>query len=143
MGADVPRIRAPGPGSAERMSATSNHEVATRVAITRHQLGEVPVLEVGGELDLWTAPELIAQIEACLAAHEAGVVVDLAPLQFCDSTGLRALAGVTQEARVMRARLVMLAPSNKGVCRAFELAGASEFLPLVDHVDQALTFFSQ
>ena len=124
------------------MSATSNHEVTTRVAVTRHQLGDVPVLEVGGELDLWTAPELIAQIEACLQTSERGVVVDLAPLQFCDSTGLRALAGVTQEARVMQARLVMLRPSKKGVIRAFEMAGAAEFLPLVDDADQALALLS-
>ena len=66
-----------------------------------------------------------------------GVVVDLAPLQFCDSTGLRALAGAAKEARVAANRLVMLRPSNQGVCRAFELAGAAEFLPLVDDVDQA------
>ena len=120
------------------MSATSNHEVTTRVAVTRHQLGDVPVLEVGGELDLWTAPELIAQIEACLEASEQGVVVDLAPLQFCDSTGLRALAGVTHEARVMQARLVMLGPCKQGVMRAFEMAGAAEFLPIADDADQAL-----
>ncbi|MBE2315831.1 STAS domain-containing protein [Solirubrobacter sp. CPCC 204708] len=119
------------------MSATSNHLVATRVAITRHQLGEVPVLEVGGELDLWTAPELCSRIEECLEACNQGVVVDLAPLQFCDSTGLRALAGVAQEARVAQTRLIMLRPSKKGVCRAFELAGASEFLPLVDDAEAA------
>ncbi|MDA0172196.1 STAS domain-containing protein [Solirubrobacter taibaiensis] len=119
------------------MSVTSNHEIATRVAITRHQLGDVPVLEVGGELDLWTAPELCARIEECLEASGQGVVVDLAPLQFCDSTGLRALAGAAKEARVAANRLVMLRPSNQGVCRAFEMAGAAEFLPLVDDVDQA------
>jgi anti-anti-sigma factor len=58
-------------------------------------------------------------------------------LQFCDSTGLRALAGAAKEARVAANRLVMLRPSSKGVRRAFELAGATEFLPLVDDVDQA------
>ena len=42
-----------------------------------------------------------------------------------------------EEARVAANRLVMLRPSNQGVCRAFELAGATEFLPLVDDVDQA------
>lgn len=120
------------------MSASSNHVVATRVAVTRHQLGEVPVLEVGGELDLWTAPELCAQIEACLAASKHGVVVDLAPLQFCDSTGLRALFGVAQEARVAAKPLIMLRPCNTGVIRAFELSGATEFLPLADDADQAL-----
>jgi anti-sigma B factor antagonist len=125
------------------MSATSNHVIATRVAVTRHQLGDVPVLEVGGELDLWTAPELCAQIEACLRASDHGVVVDLAPLQFCDSTGLRALFGVAQEARVAATPLLMLRPSNTGVCRAFELAGASEFLPLVDDADQALALLKR
>ncbi len=118
------------------MSATSNHVAATRVAVTRHQLGEVPVLEVGGELDLWTAPELCAQIEACLDGP--GVVVDLAPLQFCDSTGLRALFGVAQEARVAATPLIMLRPSSQGVMRTFELAGATEFLPLAEDADQAL-----
>jgi anti-sigma B factor antagonist len=120
------------------MSALSNHVVATRVAVTRHQLGEVPVLEVGGELDLWTAPELCARIEACIRASPPGVVVDLAPLQFCDSTGLRALIGVAREARAAATPLIMLRPSNKGVCRTFELAGAHEFLPLVDDAQQAL-----
>lgn len=96
------------------------------------------MLEVGGELDLWTAPELCAQIEACLAASDKGVVVDLAPLQFCDSTGLRALFGVTQEAKAAATSLIMLRPCNKGVIRAFELAGATEFLPLADDADQAL-----
>jgi anti-sigma B factor antagonist len=124
------------------MSATPHHEIATRVAITRHELGEIPVLEVGGELDLWTAPELCARIEECLKASDQGVVVDLAPLQFCDSTGLRALAGVASEARVAATPLIMLAPSNSGVCRAFELAGASEFLPLAEDAEQALACLS-
>lgn len=121
------------------MSATSNHVAATRVAVTRHQLGEVPVLEVGGELDLWTAPELCARIEACLEASDHGVVVDLAPLQFCDSTGLRALFGVAQEARVAATPLIMLRPCGQGVLRTFELAGATEFLPLAEDADQALS----
>ena len=72
-----------------------------------------------------------------LDASDQGVVIDLAPLQFCDSTGLRALAGAATEARVAANRLVMLRPTSQGVCRAFELAGAAEFLPLVDDVDQA------
>src|SRR5215218_8720157 len=53
------------PGSRIFVSATSNHDVIQRLGLTEHQLDRVKVLEVSGELDLWTAPTLCERIEQC------------------------------------------------------------------------------
>ena len=71
-----------------------------------------------------------------------GVVVDLSALEFCDSTGLRALAGAAVEARIRLARLAIVAPSRPGAARAFEISGAAEFLPLVDDLSTGLELVS-
>ena len=93
------------------------------------------MLEVAGELDLWTAPTLCERIEQCL---DEPLLVDLSQMSFCDSTGLRALHGAAQEARILRARMVMLRPEHPGAAHAFNLAGAAEFLPLAPDLNAAL-----
>ena len=69
------------------MSTTSNHDVVQRLGLTEHQLDRVKVLEVAGELDLWTAPTLCERIDQCLddlvivATHEAVLVMPRALAQ--------------------------------------------------------------
>ena len=53
--------------------------------------GPVPVVRVRGELDLSTAARMCRVIQAASARR---MVIDLRELEFCDSTGLRALMQV-------------------------------------------------
>jgi len=53
--------------------------------------GDTPVVTVSGELDMSTAPDLSDVLDGFVA--EPKVVVDLADLEFIDSTGLSALLG--------------------------------------------------
>jgi anti-sigma B factor antagonist len=97
----------------------------------------ITVVTVHGELDLASAPTLCGEIEATFRDPGARVLVDLTPLQFCDSTGLRALLGVVREARVHGVQLRIVAPTAAAAVRALELAGGAEFLPLVPSRDEA------
>jgi len=115
------------------MAATSKRDEGAGMTIEPGQLDGMAVLRVTGELDLSTAPGLCARIEEVFERGALCVVVDLSRLEFCDSTGLRALLGAAQEARVRLARLFIVPPSSSVAARAFELAGASEFLPLIEH----------
>ena len=124
------------------MAATSDRSDVANFTIDVRCVDGVSVLEVAGELDLSSAPALCARLEQALGDSPAGVVVDLSALEFCDSTGLRALAGAAEEARIRLARLVIVAPSRPAAARAFELSGAAEFLPLVDDLSTALEFVS-
>ncbi len=87
-------------------------------------------LRVGGELDLGSAPTLTAQIEATFRAPGTRLLVDLSALEFCDSTGLRALFGAVQEARVHAVALAIIPPEAPAAMRAIEISGGTEFLPL-------------
>jgi anti-sigma B factor antagonist len=124
-------------GSRLFVTATANHDVLQRLGLKTHHMDGVDVISVTGELDLYTAPTLCLQIDE----REGPIVLDLSEMAFCDSTGLRALAGAAAEARVARTRLVIVPPQKSGAARAFEIAGAIEFLPLVTDVRRALDAF--
>jgi anti-anti-sigma factor len=65
-------------------------------------------------------------------------VIDLTTLDFCDSTGLRALVGCRQEIVATGGRMVVAAQPDGAVGRMFALAGAHELLPVYDSFDAAL-----
>ncbi len=124
------------------MAATSNPNGVANFAIDERRVGHVSVLEVGGDLDLSSAPALCSRLEQLLGDRPADVVVDLSRLEFCDATGLRALAGAVEEARIRLARLLIVAPSRPAAARGFEIAGAVAFLPLVDELSTGLEVLS-
>ena len=97
------------------------------------------MLDVCGELDLSTAVTLCAEVEANFREPAARLVIDLSRLQFCDSTGLRALLGVVQEARVHGVHVRIVPPVARAAMRAMEIAGATEFLPLTSSPAEALS----
>lgn len=57
------------------------------------------IVEIGGELDGWTARLLDARMEGLRADGIASLVVDLRKLSFIDSSGLAALVDWTRRAR--------------------------------------------
>jgi anti-sigma B factor antagonist len=97
--------------------------------------GTALVIEAYGELDLATAPQLVAQIDALRAnGRPSRVLVDLAGVEFCDSTGLRALIGAAAELRAAGGRLAVSAPDG-AVSRLIDITGAGEWLDI--HPDPA------
>jgi anti-sigma B factor antagonist len=68
------------------------------LAVHESDVGEVRLLEVFGELDLATAPKLCSLLDAARIQRVRRLVVDLTGVDFCDSTGLRALMGATPAA---------------------------------------------
>jgi anti-anti-sigma factor len=95
----------------------------------------VPVLAVGGELDLATAPDLCR----CLEAHRGEpFVVDLSQISFCDSSGLRALLGETHECRIAGGRTIVLVPAEGQVRHLFDMTGMSSMLEIADDLGAAV-----
>jgi anti-anti-sigma factor len=94
----------------------------------------VRVVEVIGELDLATAPEL----EQVLAARPAGVravVVDLGAVAFIDSAGIRLLVGELR--RCEQAELPFaVVPGDGEARRVLELSGLGTHLTLIEDARQ-------
>jgi anti-anti-sigma factor len=93
-----------------------------------HQ-GATTTAAVAGELDLATAPELLAAVEGLVALGRTRIVVDLAGLGFCDSSGLDALVRSLEAARVAGGCLALRAPQPP-VARLLELSGLARLVPV-------------
>ena len=107
--------------------------------ITEREQGGVRVLHVAGELDISTAPALCLRLESARRVANAQVLVDLSHLEFCDSTGLRALILAAQEITASAGRFGVVVPSGDGaVAKMFTVCGAGELLRIFPSPDEAL-----
>jgi anti-sigma B factor antagonist len=93
----------------------------------------VHVLAVSGELDIATAPELCARLDASRTVRRPRMLVDLTDVDFCDSTALRALLGAASEVRAHGGRFAIVCTPAGGVARLLDIVGASEWMAI--HAD--------
>lgn len=84
-----------------------------------------------GELDMATAPRLLAKIEEVLEGDVHQVVVNLAKLDFLDSTGLRLFLALQQRAGSEDWALTLTSPSA-AVRSILDITGSGRSLPVVD-----------
>lgn len=107
--------------------------------ITRRDEGELLILEVRGEHDIASAPELRSAFEAAMGAHP-GVVADLTPASFIDSTVLGVLLGAREQARELgRGFAVLLgADGELAVKRIIEVTGLAPILPVHETLEAAV-----
>ena len=108
------------------------------LAVHESDVDGVRLLEVFGELDLATAPRLCSLLDAARAQRIKRLVVDLTGVDFCDSTGLRALMGASTELRVGGGRLAVAVLPDGAVARLFEMTGIGEAIPTFDTQQEAL-----
>ena len=106
--------------------------------IAEHDVAGVRVISACRELDLASAAELCARVDAARHAGRRRLLLDLTRVEFCDSSGLRALIRASEEVRASAGRLVVVPPVAGAVTRLFALTGADELLPLRASVDDGL-----
>jgi anti-anti-sigma factor len=94
--------------------------------------GETVVIEASGELDLSVASAFEEELRKALADGTSEVVLDLVQVTFMDSTGLRALIRVAQEARHTGARLSIRRGLSPAVERLLDLTRSGDELPFAD-----------
>jgi anti-sigma B factor antagonist len=97
-------------------------------SVDEHEEGGVHVLSVTGELDIATAPRLCARLDASRAGRRPRLLVDLTNVDFCDSTGLRALLGAAAEVRAQGGRFAIVCEPDGDVARLLEVVGAAEWM---------------
>jgi anti-sigma B factor antagonist len=101
-------------------------------------LDGVRVVAVRGELDLSTAPDLEAQLEAALEANES-FMVDLTACEFIDSTGIALIVRAWQ--RIEAAdddREFVICSDDDQVGRILEISGLNLSIPILQSRDEGL-----
>jgi anti-sigma B factor antagonist len=117
------------------------HEAPPVFALAEERVedGDVVVIDVRGELDLFTAPELRERLRdaADAPARAAHVVVDLSGCSFVDASGCQALL---RAARLLAShgRRLAIVNANAGTARILNVMGLDELFPVVGTRAQAL-----
>jgi anti-sigma B factor antagonist len=95
-----------------------------------------PVLDVRGELDLLTAPELAERVEEALAEQPPLLAIDLTSTSFIDSSGARELARAARAAaRAGTVVQVVCPPENRPVRLVIDLLDLAALVPVLPSPD--------
>ena len=103
-----------------------NFKMETRAVESRP-----PVIELEGEVDVYTAPQLKQQMIGLLEGGATTLVVDLTKVEYLDSTALGVLIGGLKRLRERDGNMVLVCP-NPRIRRVFEITGLDKIFDIFD-----------
>ena len=98
---------------------------------------EPPVIELEGEVDVYTAPQLKQQMISLLESGAKELVVDLSKVDYLDSTALGVLIGGLKRMRERDGNMVLVCPSPR-IRRVFEITGLDKIFDIFNSSEDAL-----
>ena len=122
---------------------TTMHDSSTNSDVADFRIEEasprpsVRILEVHGDADLHSAPELRERIRGAIDAGANTVVVDLSTTTIIDSTSLGVLLGGMKRLREQNGQIRLVVPRPE-VRRVFEITMLDRVFPLHDTQAEAL-----
>ncbi len=101
-------------------------------------LGDVGVLTVVGETDLYTAPQFRRDLDETLGATPGDVILDLTDLELVDSTALGIMMAAAGRMMAEQRSLVLVV-TRRHVLRVLTITGLGGFFPIASTRTEAMT----
>ena len=98
---------------------------------------ETHVIELGGEVDLYTAPEFKERLVQVIEDGKKQLVVDLSKATFIDSTTLGVLVGGVKRLRPSGGSLALVC-TDQNITKIFEITGLDRVFPIHGSREEAL-----
>ena len=98
---------------------------------------ETHVIELGGEVDLYTAPEFKERMVQLIESGKKQIVVDLSKATFIDSTTLGVLVGGVKRLRPSGGSLALVC-TDQNISKIFEITGLDRVFPIHGSREEAL-----
>ena len=95
------------------------------------------VIELGGEVDLYTAPEFKERMVKIIEEGKKRLIVDLTSATFIDSTTLGVLVGGVKRLRPAGGSLSLVC-TDQNIRKIFEITGLDRVFPIHGSRDEAL-----
>ncbi|HEY0216206.1 MAG TPA: anti-sigma factor antagonist [Cellulomonas sp.] len=95
------------------------------------------VVDVAGEIDVYTAPALREKLTSLVDEGRIDLVVNLTDVRFMDSTGLGLLVGVLKRVRGLDGRLQLVIDSER-LLKVFRITALTQVFTIRATVDEAL-----
>jgi anti-sigma B factor antagonist len=101
-------------------------------------LGDVGVLTVAGETDLYTAPQFRRDLDEAMGVTPGDVILDLTDLELVDSTALGIMIAATGRMMAEHRSLVLVV-TRTHVLRVLAITGLGGFFPIATTRTEAMT----
>ena len=102
-----------------------------------HAKDGIEVIDVQGEIDMYTAPRLRELLIDLVSKGSYQLVVNLDKVGFLDSTGLGVLVGGLRRVRAHGGSLDLVC-TREPILRIFRVTGLTEVFGIYETVDQAI-----
>ncbi len=100
------------------------------------KVGSHSVVDVKGEIDVYTAPKLREKLIELVSDGSYDVVVNLEGVDFLDSTGLGVLVGALKRVKAHDGSLSLVCTQDK-ILKIFKITGLTKVFPIHSSVDEA------
>lgn len=107
------------------------------VSVTSRESGDRTVIEVKGEIDVYTAPVLREELTSLIDSEHTTIVVDLTQVSFMDSTGLGVLVGALKKVRTLGGDLALVIDQEK-ILKVFRITALTQVFTIHPTLDAAL-----
>ncbi len=107
------------------------------LSLETRQENDRTVIEVGGEIDVYTAPKLRERIIELVDEGQYNLVVDLEKVEFLDSTGLGVLVGGLKRVRGHDGSLQLVCTQER-LLKIFRITGLSKVFAIHGSQSEAL-----
>lgn len=97
------------------------------------------LLELTGEVDVYTAPQLKESLVEHIESGCPNILVDLEHLGFIDSSGLGVLVGGLRRAKE-RSGAIRLVCTRENILKIFRITGLDKVFPIFDSLEEACDF---
>jgi anti-sigma B factor antagonist len=111
--------------------------VSVQVSVSRTTAGEVPIVAVSGEVDVYSAPALKESLTEQLQSGATKLIVDLTGVAFLDSTGLGALVEA-RAATTDAGGSLLLVCSQERILKLFTITGLDGVFSIYPTVGEAV-----
>jgi anti-sigma B factor antagonist len=107
------------------------------LSLNHRQDDDKTVLEVAGEVDVYTAPKLREKLVELVGDGHYKIIVDMTKVEFLDSTGLGVLVGGLKRVRSHDGSLALVCNQER-ILKIFRITGLTKVFPMYDSLDEAL-----
>lgn len=100
--------------------------------------GEFEIIDVAGEIDVYTAPRLREALVDLVAKGRHNLIIDVERVEFLDSTGLGVLVGGLKRVRSHDGSLDVVCTQDR-LLKIFRITGLTKVFGIFETVDAAVS----
>ncbi len=110
--------------------------------INKRTKGEIVILDITGEIDLYNAPEIKDIISKLIEEQKYNVIINLEKVSYIDSSGIGALISSLSNLKKYQGGLKII-NVYASVRKVFELTKLTSFFEIFDSEEDALASFGR